>query len=170
MSNVRSGVVSEIILIKLIVGAKVPDVYGRGVGHQFGFRDAALDEGFAFRFSTADREFALIDVGDRDGDGPGTNNVDRGGMGGGLNAVVDPDHLEPRDRVEGESSWAAGREIVQGRHYQVIPLNRGHERSFWIQNLPSCSAVAFLPAGMTTQSFSERSSVGVGYYGNQRDY
>ena len=127
----------------------------------------------AAHFQIGSAQFAatlLRDVGDRDRDGPDTNNVDRGGMRGGLNAVVNPDHSEPRDRVESKSSWAAGREIVQGRHYQADPLSRGHERSFWFQNLPSCSAVTFLSAGMTTQSFSERPSVGVGYYGNQREY
>ena len=129
--NFVSGVVSEISFVKLI-GAIILDVLPSMYGQRSGFRDALIDEGFASRNRAADREFALGEaVGDGDGDGTGVGGVDRGGIGGGLNAVVDPDRLEPRDRVEGESSWAAGREIVQGRHYQAVPLNRGHECSFW---------------------------------------
>jgi hypothetical protein len=66
--------------------------------------------------------------------------------------------LEPRDRVEGEGSRAAGREIIQGPRCQRAPLNRGRGRSFWFGNSPLCSTLTFLPAGMTAQSFSERES------------
>ena len=44
----------------------------------------------------------------------GISGVDTGGTRGGLEAVVEPDDLERRDWVEGESSQTASREIVQG--------------------------------------------------------
>jgi len=56
-----------------------------------------------------DVEFTLGDVvGDGDGDRTGV------GTGDGLNDVVEPDDLERRDGVEGESSRAGGGEIVHG--------------------------------------------------------
>ena len=42
----------------------------------------------------------------------GIGGVDTDGTRGGLEAVAEPDDLERRDRVEGESSQTAGREIV----------------------------------------------------------
>lgn len=58
-------------------------------------------------------EFALGDFGDGDCDGTGVFDVQTGGIGGSLDGVVDPDDLEARDRLEGESSRAGSGEIVQ---------------------------------------------------------
>ena len=58
-------------------------------------------------------EFALGDIASHgDGDGTGIGDVKMSGIGDGLNDVVQPDDLERRDRVEGESSRAGGGEIV----------------------------------------------------------
>ena len=60
-----------------------------------------------------DVEFALGDaLGDSDGDGMGVADIDSDGIRGGLIGVFEPNDLEARDRVEGESPRASGGEIV----------------------------------------------------------
>ena len=109
-------------------------------------------------------ESALGDVvGDGDGDGMCVVDVD---IGVDLHGVVSPDHLERRGGVEGESPRTS-REIVHGRYCEGVRLNQGRERSFQLQTLPSCSALTFLPAGMTTQSSSENRSTGIETYGKR---
>ena len=83
----------------------------------------------------------------------------------GLNGVQ-PDNLEPHDWIEGESSCTCSQEIICGKYCEQVQFTQGHEHSFWLQSLPSCSVVTFLLTGMTTQSFSEGSSVGTNVYGN----
>ena len=106
----------------------VTDVRAGGGGHGSGFRDAVLDEGISLIISRAvdwywfplpEFEFELGGVvGDGDGDGTSIGDDYVGGTRCGLDGVVDPNYLEPRDWVEGESSQATAREIVQGRHCQ----------------------------------------------------
>ena len=130
LKNGRSGVVSEISLVKRIVTSPVVDVHASGAGQVSDPPDAIQNKPFPARVLVAEDfpllglKFAFGDaVRDCDGDRMGIDDVDKGGIGGGFNAVVDPNHLEPRDRVERESSQALGREIVQGGYCQGVPLN-----------------------------------------------
>lgn len=51
-------------------------------------------------------DFALGDANDGNRDGTAVGDVDMGGTGCGFKVIVEPDYLEPRDRVESESSRA----------------------------------------------------------------
>ena len=162
VNNGFIGVGSEITLEELIVSTAVSDVRTGDAGHGSGFRDAGVDLGplgteavdFCARLLTFEFELGGV-VADGDGHGMGIGDDEGGGTRRGLNRIVDPDYSEPRDRIEGESSRATAREIVQGRHYQRARLSRGREGRPWFETLPSCWEVTFSPAGITTQSFSE---------------
>ena len=99
-NNIRSGVISEIIFVNLVLSATILDVRNSSLGHPSGFPDAGDNEEHFFLIITVDLsalleiEFALGDVGDGDGDGTGFSDVGRGDIGDGHNVAFEPDDLE----------------------------------------------------------------------------
>lgn len=115
-NNLRNGVIPEISLVE-IVGMMDVDVCNSERGKPSGLKDATRNDGILVNVRAEDPallelEFTFGGIGDGDGDGTGIGDDGMGGIGGGLNAVVEPGDSEHRDRIEGESPWAVGREIV----------------------------------------------------------
>jgi len=171
-SNARSGVGSEIRPVKRIAGATATDVRSGDGSHGFAFRVAGGNErafgGIRAGVSSAllEAEFAFGDVvGDGDGDGTGVGYVDARGIGDGLDDVVEPNDLERRHGVEGEGSWTGGREVEHGRNCREGGFSIDQSLDYDLESPPSCSAVTVPPAGMRTQSFSERSVMETEIYG-----
>ena len=106
------GAGSEIILEKLIASAAVFDIREGGGSQGLSFRDAVSDDGPSAFISALGLWASLLEfelalggvVGDGDGDGMSIGDDYGGGTRRGINRVVEPDHLEPRHRLERESS------------------------------------------------------------------
>ena len=124
------GVGSEICLVERIGGTTLVDVLGSVFGHGQAFPSACYKErilvwirALVYR-ALLEAELALGDVvGDGNGDGIDGTGDGTAGSWDDFDGAVGLDESEPRDRVEGESSRATGREIIQGRHCQGVRLS-----------------------------------------------